>query len=77
MRIIVAAAHYFTHRVWALICCLERYEYSGWNRERRNYRYSLRNALSSLCDYIGCRFGPENNELEHEHQVAGDELDNE
>src|SRR5215469_3461251 len=64
----IGADHCAAALALALASCLDRYEYSGWNR--RNYRYSLRGALPSLCNCISCPFGPKNIEPVHERQVG-------
>jgi hypothetical protein len=71
MRIILAAALHFSHRVWRwLVAWIDASILAG-AAARRDYRYSLRGAFPSLCNCIGCPFAPKNIELEHEHQVAG------
>jgi hypothetical protein len=70
MRSIAAAAAYFLI-VFGWASCLDRYEYSGWNRRSEKLSLLFARRPSFLCNCIGCPFGPKNIELKHEHQVAG------
>ena len=67
----------FSHRVWRWLLAWTDTSILARIARRRNYRYSFPSPLRSLCNHIDCPFGPKNIELEHEHQVAGGELDNE